>query len=132
MNGIERSKRRILIVDDEAPIKRLLAELFSNAGFDVRVASSADEAIGICESEPIDVLLSDIEMPGLNGYELVEALIARKPQMRAVLMSGFDRWHGADAAATLRYPFLAKPFRTADALRIVNGLYEQHRPAGAS
>jgi CheY-like chemotaxis protein len=60
--------RRILIVDDEPAIARLLSSVFRRAGYVVRVASSGFEAMQVCECESFDALLSDVRMPGgING-----------------------------------------------------------------
>ena len=63
---------RLLIVDDEHAIRELLAVVFTGAGYDVRIAANATDAMTICESESVDVLLSDEKMPGMNGHELVD------------------------------------------------------------
>jgi CheY-like chemotaxis protein len=66
------SRRRVLIVDDDAPFLELLQPCFANANFDVILASNGEEALKILlESEPPDLVLSDFMMPEVNGIELV-------------------------------------------------------------
>jgi CheY-like chemotaxis protein len=66
------SRKRVLIVDDDAPFLELLQLCFAKANFDVILASNGDEALKILlESEPLDLVLSDFMMPEVNGIELV-------------------------------------------------------------
>ncbi len=66
------SRRRVLIVDDDAPFLELLQLCFAKANFDVSLATNGDEALKILlESEPLDLVLSDFMMPEVNGIELV-------------------------------------------------------------
>jgi two-component system response regulator PrrA len=60
---MQKSERRILIVDDEAAITRLLSAAFTCAGYEVRTASDGIEAKTICESESFSAVLSDVRMP---------------------------------------------------------------------
>src|SRR3954453_23326485 len=82
--------RRILVVDDEQGIRKLLATAFGRAGYEVRVAADAEQAMAICQSERFNVLLSDVVMPGRDGHELARWIAAHDPSTRTVLMSGFD------------------------------------------
>ncbi|MCB1508856.1 MAG: chemotaxis protein CheW, partial [Hyphomicrobiaceae bacterium] len=73
---------RVLLVDDSAFFRNMLAPVLKSAGYEVRVAASAEEAMQRLEAgETYDAIVSDIEMPGQNGYEFTEAL-RRKPETR--------------------------------------------------
>ncbi|HEV7371957.1 chemotaxis protein CheW [Arenibaculum sp.] len=76
LEGYEEDRvNRVLLVDDSVFFRNLLSPLLSVAGYDVTAVESADEALGLCEAgEDFDVIVSDIEMPGMNGFELAEAL----------------------------------------------------------
>jgi CheY-like chemotaxis protein len=85
------SRRRVLIVDDDAPFLELLQLCFAKANFDVILASNGEEALKILlESEPPDLVLSDFMMPEVNGIELVRHLKASAKlfDTPVVLMSG--------------------------------------------
>lgn len=120
---------RILIVDDEPGIRKLLSTCFRRAGYEVQVASNGPEAIHICESEAFDVLLSDVKMPGMNGHELVRWLVQRRPETRRILMTGFDDVvceRCGFAATPCR--ILRKPFVPREVLALVEGILEEARP----
>jgi DNA-binding response OmpR family regulator len=127
------SARRILIVDDEPGIRKLLAIGFSRAGYAVRVASSGPDAIRICESEEFDVLLSDIMMPGMNGHELVRRLVRHAPKMRRILMSGFDgtRCEGCGFAPAPCL-LLQKPFAPREAVALADFILADEAPEMAA
>jgi two-component system chemotaxis sensor kinase CheA len=71
----EETSKRLLLVDDSPFFRNLIAPLLSSAGYDVATASSADQALKLCDQgEQFDVIISDIEMPGMSGFEFAETL----------------------------------------------------------
>lgn len=100
---------RALVVDDEMPVRALAARILRRAGWEVAEAASGDEAL---EEAPdaLDVLVSDVAMPGLDGPGLAAALRLRFPDLRVVLMSGYADAAQRAALAEARIDFVAKPF----------------------
>ncbi len=81
---------RILLVDDEAAVRRGLALVLSRAGFAVTAAVSGAEALGIFDSgSPVDLLLTDLSMPGMDGISLIKAAQERSPGLPAILLTGY-------------------------------------------
>jgi CheY-like chemotaxis protein len=112
--------RRILIVDDEPAIAKLLAIAFRGAGYDVRVAADGAEAVNIFQTHRFDVLLSDVRMPGMNGHELVRWVVSHYPKTRTVLMSAFDDLQCEGCGVAVQpCLLLAKPFRPKYAVALV-------------
>jgi len=71
--------RRVLLVDDSAFFRNLLSPLLDVAGYEVTTVESAVEALQLCEEgRDFDVIISDIEMPGMSGYDLAEALKTKR------------------------------------------------------
>lgn len=79
---------RILIVDDEAAIVESLAEILQSAGYEVTTATSAGEAIGKAKQVRPEILLSDVLMPAMNGFELALKIKETLPNCRLLLFSG--------------------------------------------
>lgn len=107
----------MLVVEDAAPLMSLLKRLLQRPGYAVLTASNADEAFQLCSGTAVvDLVLTDLVMPGGSGSELASRLLKRNPEMKIIYMSGYaqtsiDQHHGINALI----PLLHKPF-TSDAL----------------
>jgi CheY-like chemotaxis protein len=102
----------VLVVEDAEPLRRLTAKLLERRGYRVLTAASAAEAVEIFERGlPIDVLLTDVVMPGATGPELTQRLLERHPRLRVVYMSGYTE-EAIHQHGILRpgVAFLQKPF----------------------
>jgi two-component system cell cycle sensor histidine kinase/response regulator CckA len=115
--------RHVLLVDDEAPLRRLAAVALERAGHQVTQAEDGDSALELIEAglEP-GAMVSDIAMPGLDGVALARAARRHRPGLPVVLMSGY-----AEAALGLSMErdgivFLPKPYRPAELVAVVSGL----------
>ena len=81
----------VLVVDDDAGIADLLADLLAEEGYAVLTAADGDEALAEVEREPVDLVLTDVMLPGVDGVTLSERLRQRGDQTPVVLMSAvFD------------------------------------------
>ena len=80
--------RRILVVDDEGTIRRIVADMLSLSGFDVVQAEDAGQAVDVARETPPDLLLSDLSLPDGDGCEVLRAVREIHPEVRAVVMTG--------------------------------------------
>lgn len=111
--------RRVLLVEDEAPLRRLTRRALEAAGYDVTDAADAEDALAAAEGAVPDLLVSDINLGGDDGLDLAAALRARHSAIRALMISGYaEGMVGRDLRAEGLH-FLAKPFRTAELLEAV-------------
>jgi CheY-like chemotaxis protein len=85
------TKPTLLIVDDEATIRFTLSQIFSEFGHGVRVAADGLSALSEMEREVPDILLSDLNMPGMSGFELLPVVRQHFPTIRVIAMSGAFR-----------------------------------------
>jgi CheY-like chemotaxis protein len=120
LNGI-----RLLVVDDDELLRIALASLLEVAGANVLEAPDAEEAVSCLSAGPVDLLLSDIQLPGESGIWLAEWVAAHLPALPVVLMSASLPPSGAVLPAPVRH-FVRKPFDP-DALRDI--LLQAHRAA---
>lgn len=120
----------ILLVEDEPSLRSVLAGYMRERGYQLYEAGDAQEALTIAKDHAIDLLLTDIVMPGISGPELAASLAAARPQMRVILMSGYAE-HAAlqDALLLPNTLFLEKPFRLSALIRKVNQALASQRPA---
>ena len=81
--------KKILIVDDEKAIISLLKQVFSRAGYDVRSAESAENALGILENENIYVMFFDLNLPQMNGVELCKVVKKNMPMSVIYAITGY-------------------------------------------
>ena len=85
----EKAVPRILIVDDEENIRYALSRWFSMVGFDVGLAQDGREAIAQTELNDFDVILLDLEMPGMSGMEAMPLIRAQFPDLPIIVLTGF-------------------------------------------
>ena len=107
----EAGSKTILLVDDEQSVRAVVLKILRRANYNVLEAENGEAALKISDSHPekIDLLLSDMYMPGLRGPEVAEALAPKRPGLRVLFMSGYadqDSRSGVPLGAN----FLNKPF----------------------
>jgi two-component system cell cycle sensor histidine kinase/response regulator CckA len=109
----ERMGRTVLVVEDEAPVRHLVTSTLQRAGYTVLSAEDATAALARLRGHgaPIDLLLTDVIMPGRNGRELARDALEFQPGLPVLFMSGYaDRTFGPEGPGGLGDAFLQKPF----------------------
>jgi two-component system cell cycle sensor histidine kinase/response regulator CckA len=102
----------VLLVDDTDAVREMIHRVLTGFGYTVLLARDGAQALDVSEKYhgQIDLLLSDVVMPGINGPELAIRLRMRRPTLRVLLMSGYDE-HSLGAGGASYASFIAKPFR---------------------
>jgi CheY-like chemotaxis protein len=112
----------VLVVDDDPQILRLVLTVLKHSNLRVLVAPLPSEALRICEVQPIDLLIADMKMPGMDGIRLAGRVLKLHPAASVLLMSGY--FHSApDGAKRIR--FLPKPFFPSELLRHLRELFPE-------
>ncbi len=108
-----RGEGTVLVVDDEPTVREVTLEMCSGLGFDALGAAGGDEAVAIQRARGDDIActLLDLTMPGMDGIETLDRILAIRPHARVVLMSGYSETQAADGRSQ---PFLRKPFTSLD------------------
>jgi two-component system cell cycle sensor histidine kinase/response regulator CckA len=117
-----RGKEAVLVVEDAEALRLLIRELLEDAGYTVFDAESPERAIALVQSAtgPLDLVLTDMVMPQMNGQELSKRILALRPQTRVVFMSGYtDQFVGEAGTLEPGALFLQKPFTMEALLRTV-------------
>ncbi|MGI8508647.1 MAG: response regulator, partial [Gemmatimonadaceae bacterium] len=117
-----RGSETVLVVEDEEALRRLTRRILESRGYNVVEAADGDEAISVMASSHvrIDLLLSDVVMPGMSGRELVERLLPVYPWLRVLFMSGYtEDMMLHHRVAELGVAVLEKPFARDDLARAV-------------
>ncbi|MFT5451563.1 MAG: ABC-type amino acid transport substrate-binding protein [Enterobacterales bacterium] len=121
LKGVE----TILIVDDELALLELATELLQVEGYNILVADSGESALMILEKEPVDLVLTDVLMPEMDGYELTAKIKENYPEMKIKLVSGFaDEQHNSFVNDNLQRDLIHKPYSRIELLQGVRTLLD--------
>jgi signal transduction histidine kinase len=119
----------LLVVEDEPTLRRLVERVLTRAGYQVHTAPDGAAALELLEAhgESVDLLLTDVVMPGMSGRQLVREVIGRFPDMRVLYMSGYTDGAMVDDGGLLAedVSLLEKPFREAVLLEAIRAVLER-------
>jgi len=121
---------KILVVDDEQRICRLLSELLTREGHEVETAPGAQEALTLLANGPYEMVISDLRMPGMDGFELIERIKKEHPETATIMITAYATIetavqalrHGAD-------DYVTKPFDINELNKVVGRTLEARRLA---
>lgn len=116
----------LLIVDDDQAVRDACEALVSAMGLTVLSAASAREGLELMERKPVDVVLTDLRMPGMNGLEFLEALLKANPDVFVIVMSGYGSIETAvEAMKRGARDFISKPFKSNELRQILERIEGQ-------
>ncbi len=114
----------ILVVDDEAMIRNLLEKILAKEGYKILLAKDGQEALDIISTKKVDIVISDMKMPRMNGLDLLKALKRDRPEIGVVIMTGYgDTYTVKDALLLGADEYITKPFKSYEMLMIVERTY---------
>jgi two-component system cell cycle sensor histidine kinase/response regulator CckA len=124
----------VLVAEDEEHVRELIREALEEAGYRVHLAADTDEAVAVAArlAAPIDLLITDLAMPGSSGCALARRLMQAHPALKVLLISGYysDNWVDDNGIPGAR--FLPKPFDLSLLLQHARELLESRGPPGAN
>jgi CheY-like chemotaxis protein len=113
----------VLVVDDDSLVTDLIGRVLEKQDYRVLRAQDAESALSILQQHEVDIMITDIQMPGRNGLELTKLARERQPNLSILVMTGngakYDRRQALSAGAD---GFVAKPFKNADLIALVGEL----------
>ncbi len=121
---------KLLIVDDESNIRRILQMAFEKVGHTVSVAEDAHNALQLLDQTPFDLVITDVTMPGMNGYELQKLISDKFPDLPVIIMTAYGTI--PQAVAAIRhgaYEYVTKPFDLDQLKKIVAAALDGHSVA---
>jgi CheY-like chemotaxis protein len=111
---------RVLVIDDEVGVREVLRDLLGGEGYTVIEAPDGRSGLALSEAEPVELVLSDVSMPGMSGWEVAQACHAKYPNVPVGLITGWgDRLDPAELTRHGVRFVIAKPFEAAEVLHRV-------------
>jgi len=121
------SSERILVVDDELFVRELLLEFLSAQGYEVSLADSGEKAVELMQTQPADLVLVDLKMPGINGIEALRQIKKIAPDVRAIIMTGYPTIESSiEALRHGAYDYVIKPFKLDDLKSSIERALREH------
>jgi len=120
--------RHLLLVDDETPLREVMAERLSEQGFRVEQAGSGEEALARLSDFAFDILITDLRLPGADGRQVLDEAFARYPDIIALVITGFGTLREAVEVTRLGAEgFITKPFQFEELLHELDAAIEKRR-----
>jgi signal transduction histidine kinase/CheY-like chemotaxis protein len=119
----------LLVVEDETPLRRLICRILASVGYNILEAASGEEAFHLATQNgvAIDLLLTDVLMPGMSGADLMDKLRAHRSELTVLFMSGYDRELVGQRERLPGVAFLPKPFTPQTLTNTVRQMLEEGR-----
>ncbi len=113
-------KNRILVVDDEEALRTVLSTELSSEGYEVSTAADGSEAIELVKDNDYDLILLDIKMPNVDGFEVLKYVKGGKPDIKVIMLTGFaDLKNAIESKRLGAEDFVSKPYDLVDLLTTI-------------
>jgi len=110
----------ILVVDDEEMLRKILSKILTKEGYNVHLASTGHEALEILRREKIDLLITDVKMPEMDGFDLLKTVKIDYPQIGIIVMTAFgDAYTVRDALLLGADEYITKPFKSFEIVMVI-------------
>ena len=114
-------KSRVLVVDDEEALRYLLSTELAAEGYEVETAGDGDEAIEAIRQKDYDIVLLDIKMPRVDGFEVLKFIKQNKPEIKVIMLTAYaDVKNAIEALKLGASDFVSKPYDLEDILTSIN------------
>jgi two-component system, cell cycle sensor histidine kinase and response regulator CckA len=122
MRRISQRTCRVLLVEDEDMVRKVLLRMLSARGFDVKTAASVSEAEALFESNEFELLITDVMIPQGSGHALARTMVERNPSLRVLFVSGYSGGTHVEGLAAEQVRFLTKPFGSTELTHMIQDL----------
>src|SRR5258705_9476417 len=121
-------QKHLLIVEDEGPLRKAVAEQLTDRGYRVEQADSGEAALAKLADFAFDIIITALRLPGVDGSDVVESAVERYPHMIAIVVTGYGTVKDAvDAIKHGAWDFVSKPFQIDELLHVLDSALEQRR-----
>jgi DNA-binding NtrC family response regulator len=120
--------KHLLIVEDESALREAIAAQLTDRGYEVQEAGSGEEALAKLAEFAFDIIVTDLRLPGIDGSSVIEAAVARYPNIIAIVVTGYGTVKDAvEAIKRGAWDFVSKPFQIDELLHALDSAIEQRR-----
>ncbi|MBI3195036.1 MAG: response regulator [Ignavibacteriae bacterium] len=114
------NQHNVLVVDDEEALRTVLSGELVNEGYNVGTAADGDEAIAIIKQQPFDIVLLDIKMPKVDGFEVLKFIKKDYPDIKVIMLTAFaDLKNAIESKKLGAEDFISKPYDLVDLLTTI-------------
>jgi len=126
-------KKRILVVDDEENTRLALTRLLSRDGYEVKTASDGSDALNLIRSHPVELIITDLNMPVMDGLEFLKELNREHPTSHVIMLTAYGEVESYLEALNLgAFEYLNKPVKFEELRKVIQRIFEgSKKTAGA-
>jgi DNA-binding NtrC family response regulator len=122
---VHHEQKRILVVEDEENARVALAKILVNEGFDVASAGNGREALDYLRSSEVELIITDLNMPEMNGLAFLRELNLRYPSSNVIMITAYGEVESYLEAMTLgAFEYINKPVRYDDLKKVINKIFK--------
>jgi len=117
--------QKILIVDDEEDLCRVLTNILKQDGYEVLAAHTGEDALAVIRRQPLDLILLDLRLSGMGGMEILQIIKQKGLNIQVIIMTAYGTPEGREEAKDLGvFEFIDKPFPVEEMLKVVRRALE--------
>jgi DNA-binding NtrC family response regulator len=125
---VQQPSKHLLLVEDEGPLRQLIAAQLAQHGYEVQQSGTGEDALAKLSDFAFDLIVTDLRLPGMDGSAVVDAAVARYPDIVAVVVTGYGTVKDAvEAIKRGAWDFVSKPFQIDELLHVLDAALEQRR-----
>lgn len=118
---VPKASKRILIVDDEENAREALSKILVHDGYDVSTAANGVEALNYLRSRDVELIITDINMPEMNGLAFLRELVRSRPESNVIMLTAYGEVESYLEAMNLgAFEYINKPIRYDDLKKVIN------------
>lgn len=122
------TQEKILVIDDELFVRELLQEFLSREGYKVYLAESGEKAVNLVKTNPVEIALIDLKMPGMDGISTLKEIRKIAPHTIAIILTGYPTIETSiEALRSGAYDYVVKPFKLNDLKNTIEKAINEHR-----
>ena len=122
-------KKRLLLVDDDPQILNMLGDILAESGYSLTFSADGEAALKKLEEEEFQLVISDVRMPGIDGFELLKTIKERFNNTKVILMTGYtDDYDISDALILGADDYITKPFNVSRVILAVSNAFAPEKP----